>query len=231
MGEAMQGLMHYNCRLQHQIDHANAFKACGFDTTPSPYVEAPLHVISGPHFAYEQWKRSTPLMIDRAWWGDPDCVAIFWLMPDGTRRYASGTKPRPKPEMQPWTTGECSCLILADYQQDTTAIEVFARKRFEIVTIRKHPAEQKGEPLEDALMKTDVTIGHSTTALFESIKSGKPTICTDPLNECAPACSSWVNGELYRGDRSDWIHDMSYKQFSVDEIADGTAWESLENVI
>ena len=228
-----QGLMHYNCNRICQTAHANAFKACGFDTTPSPHVEFHgVHVISGPHFAYEQWKDSTPLMIDRAWWGDPDNVAIFWLMPDGTRRYATGTKPRPKPEMAEWNTGDSSCLILADYGQDTTAIEVFAKTRFERVTVRKHPAEQKGnEPLKESLMSTDVVIGHSTTALFESIKEGIPTICTDPLNECAPACSSWVNGELFRGDRTEWLHSMSYKQFTLDEIADGTAWGLLENVL
>ena len=228
----MKGLCHYNLNLPHQCDHAAAFKACGFDTTPSPYVDADMHVISGPHFAFEQWKDSTPLMIDRAWWGDPDNVAIFWLMPDGTRRYASGTAPRPKPEMMEWKDGDSSCLILADYQQDTTAIEVFANSRFERVTVRKHPADHKGnEPLEDAMMKTDVVIGHSTTALFDSIKEGKPTICTDPLNACAPVCSSWVNGELFRGDRTEWLHSMSYKQWSLGEIASGEAWDSLKDIL
>ena len=228
----MNGMMHYNCNRICQTAHANAFRACGFDTTPSPHVEFQgVHVISGPHFAYERWKDSTPLMIDRAWWGDPEYVALFWLMPDGTRRYASGTAPRQKPEMKEWNTGDSSCLILADYAQDTTAIEVFANTRFDSVTVRKHPAEQKGEPLREALMKTDVVIGHSSTSLFESIKDGKPTICTDPQNECAPACSSWVNGELFRGDRTEWLHEMSYKQWSLGEISSGEAWDSLKDVL
>lgn len=226
----MNGIIHYNCKLSHQIDHAEAFKACGFDTTPSPYVEAPgVHVISGPHFAYDQWKDSTPLMIDRAWWGDPNSVSIFWLMPDGTRKYACGDVPRETPEMEPWRSGESNALILADYNQDTKAIEVFARRRFCSVTTRRHPAEQKSdEPLHDALMQTDVVIGHSSTSLFDAIRLGVPTICTDTLNECAPVCSSWVHGELYRGDRQAWLHSMSYKQFSLAEIADGTAWELLK---
>ena len=225
----MQGLVHYNCNMPHQIDHANAFKACGFDTTPSPWVEGgDFHVISGPHFAYEQWKDSTPLMIDRAFWDDPNSVQIFWLMPDGTRRYAIGTEPRPVPEMEPWRYGESSALILADYQQDTTAIEVVVNARFDSVRIRRHPSEQKsGDPLQEVMDSVDVVIGHSSTALFESVKMGKPTICTDPQNPIAPVCSSWVNGELYRGDRTAWLHDMSYKQFTIAEISDGAAWRLL----
>lgn len=229
----MQGLIHYNCNLQHQIDHAQAFRACGFDSTPSPYVEMPgVHVISGPYFAYDKWKNHPQtLMIDRAWWGDPDCVSIGWLQPDGTRKFATGTDPRAIPEIEPWRTGESSVLILADYDQDTTAIKVFAQERFETVTIRRHPAEHPSMvPLTEALMHTDVCIGHSGSALFDAIRMGVPTICTDPLNECIPACSSWVNGKLYRGSRDAWLHDMSYKQFSLAEIADGTAWRLLKDI-
>lgn len=229
----MTGLFHYNCNLSHQVDHANAFKKCGFDTTPSPYVEGgDFHVISGPHFAYEQWKHSTPLMIDRAWWGDPDYVSIFWLMPDGTRRYASGTEPRPYPEMEPWGTAQDNVLILADYQQITTAVEVFAKMTFGNVTVRKHPAEEKHtDSLEDALMKADIVIGHSGTAVFDAIRLGRPTVCTDSRNPCAPVCTSWVGAELYRGDRSAWLHDMSYKQWSLSEISSGEAWEALQDVL
>ena len=229
----MNGLMHYNLNLSHQCDHAAAFRDAGFDTTPSPWVEGgDFHVISGPHFAYEQWKDSTPLMIDRAWWGDPDCVSIFWLMPDGTRRYASGTEPRPVPEMEPWREGDSIALILADYQQDTTAIEVMANARFDCVTVRKHPAERNNsQPLQEVMDGVDVVIGHSSTALFESVIRGIPTICTDTQNPIAPVCSSWVNGELYHGDRSAWLHDMSYKQFTLAEIADGTAWRLLKDVL
>jgi len=229
----MSGLMHYSLQHQHQIDHANAFRECGFDTTPSPYVDTPgVHVISGPYFAYEQWKHATPLMIDRAFWDDPNSVSIFWLMPDGTRRYASGYEPRPAPELEPWQDGSDTALILADYKQDTTAIEVFAVDRFDCVTVRKHPAEcTTDKSLHEALKAADVVIGHSSTSLFESVRRGKPTICTDPHNPIAPVCSSWVNAKLYRGDRSVWLHEMSYKQFTLDEIADGTAWRLLKDVL
>lgn len=226
-----EGIFHYNVRLPHQQDHAEAFKACGFDHTPSPFVEMPgVHVISGPHFAYKKWKDyPQTLMIDRAWWGDPEYVSLGWLQSDGSRKFASGDTPRPVPEMADWKDGDQTAIILADYQQDTTAIEVLARARFETVTVRQHPADQKtDEPLLDAIGRHNVCIGHSGTAIFEAIKMGVPTICTDPLNECAPVCSSWVNGEPYRGDRSAWLHDMSYKQFSLTEI--GLAWSLLKGI-
>jgi len=227
------GLMHYNLNMPHQCDHANAFKSAGFDTTPSPYVEAhDFHVISGPHFAFEQWKHSTPLMIDRAWWGDPDCVAIFWLMPDGSRKYATGTAPRPKPELQPLQPGEDSCLILADYGQDVSDIAMQARQRYGVVNIRKHPANGVGPVrLGAQIAAHDICIGSKGTSMFEAIKQGKPTVCLDDQNACAPVCSPSVDAPLNRGDRSEWMHEMSYKQFSLDEIADGTAWENLKDVL
>lgn len=231
MGEKVQGLVHYNPRLQHQVDHAEAFRACGFDTTPLPTGEADVHVISGPWFAYQQW-HSHPrvLMIDRAWWGDPQYISIGWLNPDGSRRFASGTKQRPIPFYEAWKVRDWSCLILADYGQDVADIYYAACQRFGHVTIRKHPADEVPIiPLTSALRLHDVAICTSGSAGFEAIMQGVPTICLNPKNEIAPVCAASLDAELYRGDRAEWLHDMSYKQWPLAEI--GEAWQHLKDIM
>ena len=170
------------------------------------------------------------LMIDRAWWGDPDCVSIGWLQPDGTRKFASGEARRDKPEMYDWkptwsipSLKEIRCIVLADYGQDVTETVRQASKRFPSVQVRLHPADCK-EPrpltLEDDVKWADVIVGHSSSALFEAIRYGTPVICTDPNNPVMPV-SAAMHETLYRGDRTRWLHQMSYKQFSLSEICSG----------
>ncbi len=230
----MQGLIHYNPALQHQIDHANAFKACGFAATADPYRPAEIHVVSGPHYALDRWREHPNcLVIDRAWWGDPDCVSIGWLNSDGTRNFAQGSAPRPKPEYEPWKTREASCLILADYGQDISELSYEASMRFVSIQSRLHPADstQRHQITLDTMLRLhDVAIGNSGTAIFDAIMQGVPAICTDPLNECMPVCAPTMDSELFRGDRTEWLHDMSYKQFTLAEIADGTAWNLLKDI-
>ena len=230
-------LMHFNAHLEHQKQHAHAFiKGCkDVIVTDMKGGEADIHIISGPHFAQEQWKgHPRVLMIDRAYWGDPDSVSIGWLQPDGTRKFASGTQHRPHPMPEPWKLREASCLVLADYGQNTAETEHHARMRFTSVNTRLHPADSTDRrvvTLQTQLRLHDVAIGHSGTSIFEAIMQGVPVICTDKNNECMPVCAPSTSSVLYRGNRTKWLHEMSYKQFTLAEIADGTAWSALENVV
>lgn len=228
----MKKVIHYNPALSHQCDHAKAFEACGFEATTDPRAEADIHVISGPHYAKAHWlNHPRVLEIDRAWWGDPDSISIGWLQPDGTRKFANGDVSRETPIMEPWKTREDSCLILADYGQDPSEIEHAARMQFTSVRTRLHPADSRERyitTLETMLRLHDVAIGHAGTSIFEAIKMGVPVICTDPKNECMPVCSGLIDAPLYRGDRKQWLHEMSYKQFSLAEISSGLAWELLK---
>ena len=223
-------VIHYNPKMKHQCDHARAFEACGFKATTDPKEPADIHVVSGPYYAKPYWlDHPRVIEIDRAWWGDPHCISIGWMQPDGTRRFATGLESRQKPEMAPWWDVVRSCLILADFQQDTSEIETKARDRFGSVKVRRHPAEQKSErTLNWDIRSHDVAIGTSGTSIFEAIKAGTPSICLDPKNECAPVCSGSIDEDLYRGDRDDWIHNMSYKQFNLDEI--DVAWNLLKAI-
>jgi hypothetical protein len=229
----MQGLIHYNAHLSHQQDHAHAFMQCGFDATQNAYGEADCHVVSGPWFAKSRWQgHPRVLMIDRAYWGDPDCVSIGWLQADGSRKFATGTAPRPKPELEPWKTREDSCLILADYLEDVADKETQAQRRFVTVQTRLHPTSNTSRnvtAVSDAIRLRDVVVAGKGTACFDAILQGVPVIC-DPENACADVATHDFDAPLFRGDRSEWLHEMSYKQFSLSEIADGTAWNLLKDI-
>lgn len=233
----MKILMHFNASLQHQCDHAHAFIKGSDDiiVTDKPGGEADVHIISGPNFAYEQLRHhESVLMIDRAWFDDPTSVSIGWLEPDGSRKFATGTKPRPHPTPEPWKTRECSCLILADYNQDITEITYQAKIRFTTVKVRLHPSNNPRKwvtDLETDLRLSDVAIGHKGTAMFNALMQGLPVICTDPKNECMPMCAPTTQSVLYRGDRDKWLKSMAYKQFTLNEIADGTAWGLLKEML
>ena len=234
----MNGVFHYNPGVRHQTDFANAFARCGFGVTTNRDEPADIHVIYGPHYALNQWRRHPRVLyLDRAWWGHDDtmpgdgCVSIGWLQSGCKRKFAQGSAPRPKPEMREWRHSIGRCLILADYGQDVSGIETQARDRFDTVSIRHHPADHKSKrTLCDDIARHDAVICFAGSAGFEAIKLGIPTICLDPHNPLAPVCSDSLDAPLFRGDRTQWLHDLSYAQFSLSEIADGTAWNLLKDV-
>ena len=114
---------------------------------------------------------------------------------------------------------------------DVTEKVTQATSRFCSVQIRQHPADttQLRVKLETAIRLRDVIIGGKGSGVFEAIIQGKPVIC-HPDNDCADVCTSDISAPLYRGDRDKWIHEMSYKQWSLAEIASGEAWSSLKDV-
>lgn len=241
MGTPVSKLIHYNPRLQHQVDHARALSRAGFQATSLINVGAYVHAISGPWYAYDKWKgHPRTLMIDRAFWGDPEYVSIGWLEPDGSRTFAKGEAPRPKPEFQvngwkqPWGVGgkdELSCLVLADFNQDIEGIVGEAREHYVQVEVRRHPADQvKGTfdsiPLDLQVTWYDCVIATSGTAAFTALQKGVPVICLDARNPLAPVCASKIGGKLYRGGTEKWLHDLSYAQWRVDELPE--AWELLK---
>lgn len=226
----MVTLMHYNPTLPHQVRHAEAFKAAGVEITPSPDGDADVHIVSGPYFALPRWNGHPNLiLLDRAFYGDPEYISLCWLNPDGTKTYAEGSEPRYKPELRPWKAPRESslqaALVLADYQQDVLATVCEATHRFGFAGQRRHPAENDAKlkeclplTLREELEITDVCIGHSSTALFEAVAMGVPVICTDPQNVVRDVSTRSMDEPLFRGDRTDWLHRVSWMQWNHDEF-------------
>lgn len=221
-------LCHYNPNMAHQVRWAKAFSDAGCAITPHCGGEADIHIVQGPWFALKTWaNHPRVLWLDRAFWGDPDVVTLGWKRGD-TRVFAWGPAVRDKPAMLPWKTREDSALILADYNQDVSDLAAQARQRFGYVYTRFHPATKAPcHSLQADLMMADVCVGHSSTALVEAIVLGVPVICTDPLNAVAPVAVRNMDADLYRGDRDARLHKISWMQWHIDEIRDGTALRHL----
>lgn len=223
----MKVLMHYNPGLKHQVRHAAAFKMAGVKITTCRTEPADVHIVSGPHYALDAWRNhDRVLWLDRAFWGDPECITLGWLLPDGGRRFARGDAPRPKPELLPWKERASTALILADHMQDTKPLEKLAAEHFDYVKVRRHPADEpRQDSLESAMMLSDVVIGCTSTALVKAVILGRPAICYDLTNPVAPMASCF--GKIRRPEREGWLHDLSWMQFNHDEIASGFALEQL----
>ena len=222
-------LVHYNPTLKQQVRYAQAFADASCDITPNPDGDADIHIVQGPHYALNRWRHhSRVLWLDRAYWGDPDEVTLGWLQPDGTRKFARGTHKRDRPATLPWKTREESCLVLADYRQNVDGIVSEAYKRFGHVSVRRHPVEEKHAlSLETCLTLSDVCIGNTSTALIDAIVLGVPVICTDPSSSVADVSVRGLGDDLYRGGREPWLHDLSWRQWGIDEIRDGSALRAL----
>lgn len=198
--------IHCNRGLARQVDWAKALKA-GFavhgikaEISDRPDTAAEVHVVLGPWFAYKQWRYSNTLMLDRAYWGDPDCAALHWLR-DGEKVFLRDMPYRRHPKLKKEKTGDRR-LYLCDYKQGPEG---------KYDTVRYHPAENSGQgSLMDALQAHDIAIGKRSTALVDAAIHGLRVETIDPYSP--------VYGLT---DRKRWIVDLAWHNWSRNEIASG----------
>lgn len=219
-------------------DHlVKGFQRLGYYSyaTSKPDEEADIHVCIGPHFAFDYCRGKPTIYIDRCLWGDHrKYVTIGWLKPDGGMIYpVDSPDDRPKPEIKPWKTKQIEkAIVLLDYgpYPDTYLL---AQEIYQSVKLRPHPATRAGSPnqlppLLDELAKHDIAIGHRTSALVTAAIEGLPIICLDKRSPAWEIAGHDL-AEVKRPDRSQWLNNMSYAQWSDDEIASGEALEYALN--
>lgn len=206
---------HANPAQPHQIEHSQWFSrglaqhGLGLTITSDPCAEADIHIISGPHYAYNQLiGKKNVLMIDRAYWHDEmsgnwksmDYISLGWLKPDGGRIFCLGDG-RPSP-----TIREChgkGSIFLADYDGPIKPAD----------TVRLHPATSPNqEPLISVLRRHRMAIGYRTSALVTAGLEGLEVICKDKRNIMS---------------EPNWVELLAYTDWRWSEIWDGTAWGTL----
>jgi hypothetical protein len=205
-------VIHCNRGLAHQVEMAyclrDGFKAKGIDVKISnkPDTESDIHIVMGPWFAFQQWRHANTLMIDRAYWGDPDCVAIHWLK-GGEKVFLSDMPHRDHPELQPLKKGK-KRLYICDYGQ---------KPEGEYDAVRYHPAQNVRQgSLEDALAAHQIAIGKRSTALVDAAIHGLRVRTTDR--------HSPVYGIK---DRHQWIHNLAWHNWSKSEIKSGDFLDAI----
>lgn len=203
---ARSTVIHINRHLGHQVKHGQVlqagFRRHGIRAEVSFHADTPadVHVVSGPHFAYPRWRHATTLMLDRAYWGDPECVSLHWLE-DGEKVFLRDMPKRAHPRLKPLKAGDRS-IYLCDYRERPDRV---------YDTVRLHPAEEvPAESLEDALKAHQVAVGRRSTALVTAAIDG---LRVEVLDQRSPA--------YMPGTRKKWINDLAWHNWSLDEIASG----------
>ena len=206
---------HCNFTLSHQIEHGQWLKK-GFEqhgirlnVTPCITKEADVHIVSGPHYAFDYWKdHPKVILLDRAlWhqekpekWHSMDWLSVNWVK-NGKKLFRSGSG-RKSPEPKTGNTGS-GCVFLADYNGSMEQAD----------TIRLHPErETNQEPLLDCLHRHARAIGYNTTALITAALEGLETECLDPDNIMS---------------QPNWLELLAYSDWHYSEIESGELWDHL----
>lgn len=199
-------VIHCNRGLAHQVAIAgwlkSGFAAKGIQVRVSDRADTPAdtHIVLGPWFALDRWRMANTLMIDRAYWGDPECISIHWLK-DGQKVFLKDMPPRKHPRLKKPKEGTRR-IYLCDYKQGPEG---------EYDSVRYHPAERKDQgSLQDALDAHDIAIGRRSTALVDAAIHGLRVITSDPYSP--------VYGIT---NRRQWIRDLAWHNWSQAEISSG----------
>lgn len=225
--------VHVNPGLNHQVEAARSLKA-GFKRhgieakiTSLRSIEADINVCMGPWYALNQNIGNRVFYLDRALWGDPECVSLQWLDSEGNKVYQWGrSEKRLHPELKPHKGNE-SAVVLCDYGMDGGRESCLALPHFESVSVRRHPSEEpEGESLEDCLQAHDAAIGRHSTAMVQAAIEGLAVICRVPHSPVTPIASRCVQ-EIKRPSREQWINDLAFHNWNMREIESGDAWHNL----
>jgi len=227
-------VIHTNLHLPNQVECADVLKA-GFNThgitahvTGSKTQAGDIHVIQGPWYCYSEWVgKPNVLWLNRCFYGcAKSIISLGWLKPDGSRDFRNQEKTECKgtlPALQPIKERRRCAVVFADYGRDMSEELALARRAYDSVWFRPHPADAQITPylplrgdLEAIWGLADVAVGHSSTVLVDAMINGLHVISTDPLHVTQHVT-----------DRDDWLTKLSWAQWSLDEIRRGEFWEHL----
>ena len=99
------------------------------------------------------------------------------------------------------------------------------------VRYRPHPLVERQEPLAKALSKARLCVTWSSTAAIEAVMLGVPTLTFDIGSMAWPVTSHALGGDLFTGSRQQWANNLAHRQFDMDELANGVAWDCLRSGI
>jgi hypothetical protein len=85
-----------------------------------------------------------------------------------------------------------------------------------------------GGSLEDALAGAAVVASMNSNTGVDATLAGVPTIVCDQGSMAWPVAAHGLDSELVTPDRSDWFRSMAWRQFTLEEITSGEAWEHVK---
>ena len=206
----MHAVIHCNPGIEWQRRYAKALKqGLENELIPAKITAqrdelAHLRIILGPH-----WGIKDGLIIDRAFWGDPNAVSIHWLIRGCKVFDWTPREGRYYPDVKPYKTGKKG-VVLCDYG-----------KRFAVpgCDIRFHPSEKPNQPpLAKALEKYAVAYGGHSTALVDAAINGLTVYSLLDGGPVGP-----ISGKT-KPDREPWLQALSWHNWTFEEIEKGVLW-------
>lgn len=86
-------------------------------------------------------------------------------------------------------------------------------------------------PLDAALRGAAMVVTINSNSGVDAVLSGVPTVATDAGSMARPIAAEDVVFDPGRPDRSEWAHRMAWRQWTMDEIAGGAAWDKVRIVL
>ncbi len=85
--------------------------------------------------------------------------------------------------------------------------------------------------LAEDLAGAAYTVIYSSTTAVESVLAGVPAVVMSPGSIAWPVTSHDLDSPLLYPDRTQWCNDLAWRQWTEDEIRDGSAWEHTKRAI
>ena len=98
------------------------------------------------------------------------------------------------------------------------------------VKFRPHPNNRPCRPIEEDFAGAACAVTYNSNSGVLAVLAGIPTIACDIGSMAWPVAAHGLEADLTRPDRRDWITALSWKQWTVEEIASGLAWEHVRTV-
>lgn len=101
------------------------------------------------------------------------------------------------------------------------------------VVYRPHPQKRtrcpKGavlsyETLQQDLERAGRVVVYNSTLAVEAALAGVPVVALDAGSVAWPMASHALDAPLVRPDRTQWCHDLAWRQWSLNELRNGSAW-------
>jgi hypothetical protein len=83
---------------------------------------------------------------------------------------------------------------------------------------------------QEAIANAHAVVTHNSTASVDSCIRGIPTFCTSDLALCWDVCNKDLNDieTPKTPDRTQWVNDLGYKLWSIEEIKNGTVYKRFK---
>jgi hypothetical protein len=94
-------------------------------------------------------------------------------------------------------------------------------------------ADLSQRPLSEDLAAASAWVTFTSGSAVDAVMAGVPTICLSPNNFAWEVSGHSLNDleKPWRGDRSQWIANLAYRQWTADEIGAGDCWRHLRDCV